>query len=562
MDQQLYLIEILHQTTTFPALLRKSPKLYLIEILHQTTTAPSRCCTCRCCILSKFYIKPQRLNPSVSNRACCILSKFYIKPQQQRSLGFSYVVVSYRNSTSNHNRRGATGHGGMLYLIEILHQTTTSRTRCRSFFCCILSKFYIKPQRFRRRSSWSSSCILSKFYIKPQPELSSRCGNTSCILSKFYIKPQLARIRPYSAIRCILSKFYIKPQPIAEVGIIIVVVSYRNSTSNHNDAAKSALALRLYLIEILHQTTTFVLPMRRGTPLYLIEILHQTTTLTYRVCLSSCCILSKFYIKPQLENIDLMFQPVVSYRNSTSNHNSQPCQLLRCFVVSYRNSTSNHNRNLRHSKSVLLYLIEILHQTTTNRPCCRRSGRCILSKFYIKPQRITPDYLNYQGCILSKFYIKPQLSRQWLLVPCVVSYRNSTSNHNAGQFDTSGGSVVSYRNSTSNHNYHYARARHSQVVSYRNSTSNHNCHRINVERGEVVSYRNSTSNHNDEHLDRVNRYVVSYRNSTSNHNWGLVFSLIVSVVSYRNSTSNHNYLLPALLRQVVVSYRNSTSNHN
>ena len=231
----------------------------------------------------------------------------------------------------------------MLYLIEILHQTTTSRTRCRSFFCCILSKFYIKPQRFRRRSSWSSSCILSKFYIKPQPELSSRCGNTSCILSKFYIKPQLARIRPYSAIRCILSKFYIKPQPIAEVGIIIVVVSYRNSTSNHNDAAKSALALRLYLIEILHQTTTFVLPMRRGTPLYLIEILHQTTTLNLANFFAAllylieilhqtttatcdirnpyCCILSKFYIKPQLIVRAAAVPGVVSYRNSTSNHN-------------------------------------------------------------------------------------------------------------------------------------------------------------------------------------------------------------------------------------------------
>ena len=56
------------------------------------------------------------------------------------------------------------------------------------------------------------------------------------------------------------------------------VVSYRNSTSNHNDVAKSALALRLYLIEILHQTTTVEPRCNTSEQLYLIEILHQTTT--------------------------------------------------------------------------------------------------------------------------------------------------------------------------------------------------------------------------------------------------------------------------------------------
>ena len=34
--------------------------------------------------------------------------------------------------------------------------------------------------------------------------------------------------------------------------------------------------------------------------LYLIEILHQTTTLTLVVIIMRGCILSKFYIKPQL----------------------------------------------------------------------------------------------------------------------------------------------------------------------------------------------------------------------------------------------------------------------
>ena len=78
-------------------------RLYLIEILHQTTTH----CKCiqftLCCILSKFYIKPQLRRLSNYSWWCCILSKFYIKPQLLMSTSSTKFVVSYRNSTSNHN---------------------------------------------------------------------------------------------------------------------------------------------------------------------------------------------------------------------------------------------------------------------------------------------------------------------------------------------------------------------------------------------------------------------------------------------------------------------------
>ena len=187
----------------------------------------------------------------------------------------------------------------------------------------------------------------------------------------------------------------------------------------------------LYLIEILHQTTTTSAFLARASRLYLIEILHQTTT--RHVCqFSECsCILSKFYIKPQPKTRSVPAVKVVSYRNSTSNHNQRVPQKSKKhvvsyrnstsnhntpeapnrrisvvsyrnstsnhnkafgrrsgrFVVSYRNSTSNHNHNLRHSKSVLLYLIEILHQTTTDGDRRGFIRCCILSKFYIKPQR-------------------------------------------------------------------------------------------------------------------------------------------------------------------------------
>ena len=143
------------------------------------------------CILSKFYIKPQRGPPRTKWGCGCILSKFYIKPQLRRWSKCYYVVVSYRNSTSNHNsnlqikvkygvvsyRNSTSNHNsagspvapGGLYLIEILHQTTTMVVAIQFRLSCILSKFYIKPQLARQWLMVPCGCILSKFYIKPQP---------------------------------------------------------------------------------------------------------------------------------------------------------------------------------------------------------------------------------------------------------------------------------------------------------------------------------------------------------------------------------------------------------
>ena len=143
--------------------------------------------------------------------------------------------------------------------------------------------------------------------------------------------------------RCILSKFYIKPQQCAAGIHFFIVVSYRNSTSNHNPSAPYIVGTSLYLIEILHQTTTSACSEFVIGVLYLIEILHQTTTVGRDGIAVLGCILSKFYIKPQPAVANIASANVVSYRNSTSNH--------------------NHDRNVY--VDVQLYLIEILHQTTT-----------------------------------------------------------------------------------------------------------------------------------------------------------------------------------------------------
>ena len=120
------------------------------------------------CILLKFYIKPQQGLPWIFFRSRCILLKFYIKPQLCEFGTLHGRVVSYWNSTSNHNFVSSASSPTVLYLIEILHQTTTAIDPLASFLCCILSKFYIKPQHATMSGGSASSCILSKFYIKPQ----------------------------------------------------------------------------------------------------------------------------------------------------------------------------------------------------------------------------------------------------------------------------------------------------------------------------------------------------------------------------------------------------------
>ncbi len=252
--------------------------------------------------------------------------------------------------------------------------------------CCILSKFYIKPQPFSCR------------HVLPRVVSYRNSTSNHNFLQTLENKCEVVSYRNSTS----------NHNDMAAVWGDSEVVSYRNSTSNHNHAFRFRPFGRLYLIEILHQTTTTDLGWQLDFKLYLIEILHQTTTNPRPIAILPRCILSKFYIKPQRGYHFYVFPVVVSYRNSTSNHNCLIHHNLNVDVVSYRNSTSNHNVTpfsrlafrlylieiLHQTTTVshvllpchLLYLIEILHQTTTGADGKPVARSCILSKFYIKPQ--------------------------------------------------------------------------------------------------------------------------------------------------------------------------------
>ena len=79
-----------------------------------------------------------------------------------------------------------------------------------------------------------------------------------------------------------------------------IVVLYLHSTSNHNPKVLHMKRPTLYYIFILHQTTTLQQQLVNLRALYYIFILHQTTTSRKGSSSIDSCIISSFYIKPQL----------------------------------------------------------------------------------------------------------------------------------------------------------------------------------------------------------------------------------------------------------------------
>ena len=113
---------------------------------------------------------------------------------------------------------------------------------------------------------------------------------------------------------------------------------------------------KLSYILFLHQTTTLECSYISPIELSYILFLHQTTTSCLLIILAVCCLISSFYIKPQLTFQLSIFRLVVLYPLSTSNHNLGPCRTTWSVVVLYPLSTSNHNGNHGKKKFRLVVL--------------------------------------------------------------------------------------------------------------------------------------------------------------------------------------------------------------
>ena len=187
---------------------------------------------------------------------------------------------------------------------------------------------------------------------------------------------------------------------------------------------------------------------------------------------------------------------VVSHSNSTSNHNIIGVAAVRPKVVSHSNSTSNHNISLEEARLELLFLIPILHQTTTYERSGKRCALLFLIPILHQTTTAMQTSTSSRCCFSFQFYIKPQPFFGLIDRILVVSHSNSTSNHNGPYYNAFSPQVVSHSNSTSNHNQSTGLYRTYGVVSHSNSTSNHNWLTPMVCSVCVVSHSNSTSNHN------------------------------------------------------------------
>ncbi len=251
-----------------------------------------------------------------------ILSSFYIKPQLARWSHLCVAIVSYRLSTSNHNLYSFKASSFSLYLIVFLHQTTTSFNTTAGF-----RKLYLIVFLHQTTTTESDILRLSELYLivflhqTTTVSLNVFCL-FHCILSSFYIKPQLSSSTIREKSHCILSSFYIKPQ-----------------------LCRCSCLPLLYCI----LSSFYIKPQLSFLPF----LIHRY------------CILSSFYIKPQLLNLSTTNLHIVSYRLSTSNHNSawisHVAPLL--YLIVFLHQTTTVILNI--SQVLTLYLIVFLHQTTT-----------------------------------------------------------------------------------------------------------------------------------------------------------------------------------------------------
>ena len=252
-------------------------------------------------------------------------------------------------------------------------------------------------------------CILLKFYIKPQHNAIYIYVNFCCILLKFYIKPQRSLHVPLPQCCCILLKFYIKPQLSGVSQSVKTVVSYWNSTSNHNCAISPNARRKLYLIEILHQTTTSSLRIRSKTSLYLIEILHQTTTIWRPIVR-----------KVKLYLIEILHQTTTL--NSARKHTDS--------VVSYWNSTSNHNAG------GAICSISVLYAVLSGRKIeCRTFVEVCLMRFFVFQRTKIPFFQKNSNCCGMSGFARSLLPQKLRMSPYCLSVTDRILVNPAGGID-------------------------------------------------------------------------------------------------------------------------------
>ncbi len=165
----------------------------------------------------------------------------------------------------------------MLFLILLLHRTTTSAPRSDAAQGCSLFSFYIEPQRL--------SCSVCSRRVVPYSPSTSNHNLAAHGVGEGVVVPYSPSTSNHNVREA--------DRPLG------VVVPYSPSTSNHNLAPRDVPAGVLFLILLLHRTTTHYPRGRLMATLFLILLLHRTTTRPRNHGGHRRCSLFSFYIEPQ-----------------------------------------------------------------------------------------------------------------------------------------------------------------------------------------------------------------------------------------------------------------------
>ena len=331
------------------------------------------------CLISSFYIKPQP--PSVRiRRAHIVLYRLSTSNHNAQAPSRSRrAIVLYRLSTSNHNLQFFHSLIQLLSYIVFLHQTTTDASLL--FFVFSLSYIVFLHQTTTRMSHADTSayCLISSFYIKPQPMPLSpvdiyivlyRLSTSNHNSVQRDVKRHVIVLYRLSTSNHNWLSVIVKVSPIVLYRLStsnhncitlsksrIAIVLYRLSTSNHNSAHALNLCVGIVLYRLSTSNHNFLLLLILFRVLSYIVFLHQTTTVFWTAKTTFHCLISSFYIKPQLHLRVGSHHVIVLYRLSTSNHNTVRLLVVPVNIVLYRLSTSNHNviRLRNFTNSIVLY---------------------------------------------------------------------------------------------------------------------------------------------------------------------------------------------------------------
>ena len=190
-------------------------QFHIVFYLYSTSNHNNYCARFQCEAIVFYLYSTSNHNPN-EYKTKSIIIVFYLYSTSNHNSAISLAIFAILSSIcilhQTTTKTDATLGVRVLSSICILHQTTTPSSGEYSWYHCLLSVFYIKPQRggsslccrrglssiciLHQTTTWAKvnqcfqNCLLSVFYIKPQPRKLWQTESPYCLLSVFYIKPQ------------------------------------------------------------------------------------------------------------------------------------------------------------------------------------------------------------------------------------------------------------------------------------------------------------------------------------------------------------------------------------